>query len=154
MTFVKGIQHWLQRSRHGKGMLLKPGFHRLQCSFLIPFHGEHIVGFLFDNRLGDGFLAAYSVNGDQSTGKSQTSEESRNGGNLVGFAVNRYLPYNESLFTCPRTRPAAVVSAPASDQMNVVPSFHRWQHGLSDWFPASAQSIGENTAQIGWDHPA
>jgi hypothetical protein len=29
MTLVKGIQHGLQRSRHGKGMLRKPGFYRL-----------------------------------------------------------------------------------------------------------------------------
>jgi hypothetical protein len=54
MTFVKGIQHWLHSSRHGKGMLRKPGFHRLQGAWLIPFHGEYIVGLLFENRLGDG----------------------------------------------------------------------------------------------------
>ena len=92
MTLVKGIQHGLQRSRHGKGMLLKPGFHRLQCSFLIPFHGEHIVGFLFENRLGDGFLAAFSVDGDQPSAERQTRKESGYGGDLIGFAVHRFLP--------------------------------------------------------------
>ncbi len=89
MPFVKGIQYGLQRSRHRKGMLFKPGFHRLQGPFLIPFHSEHIVGLLVENRLGDGFLAADSVDGDQSTGESQTSEQSRNGRHLVGFAVHR-----------------------------------------------------------------
>jgi hypothetical protein len=91
MTFVKGIQHWLHSSRHGKGMLRKPGFHRLQGAWLIPFHGEYIVGLLSENRLDDSFLAACCVDGAP-TGESQTREQSRNGGDLVGFAVHRFLP--------------------------------------------------------------
>ena len=67
VLFVKGIQHWLHSSRHGKGMLRKPGFHRLQGAWLISFHREHIVGVLVENRLGDSFLAAYRVDGDQSS---------------------------------------------------------------------------------------
>src|SRR5262249_29411226 len=42
MTLVKGIQHGLQRRRHGKGMLLKPGFHPVQGALLIAFHREYI----------------------------------------------------------------------------------------------------------------
>ena len=92
MTLVKGIQHRLQGGRHSKGMLLKPSCYRLQGVVLISFHGDHIVGLLVANRLGDSFLTAYCVDGDQPTRECQTCEQSGNGGDLIGFAIHRLLP--------------------------------------------------------------
>ncbi len=57
MTFVNGIQHWLQSRRYGKGMLCEPGFHRLQGAFLIPFHGEEQRLFARMAEVYAGFLA-------------------------------------------------------------------------------------------------
>jgi hypothetical protein len=40
-------------------------------------------------------------------------------------------PNTSRCSTSPRTRPAARVTAPVSDQRNGVPSCHRWPHGLA-----------------------
>ena len=125
MTLVTGMQHRLQRSQHGKGMLLKPGFNHLQGALLIPFHREYIVGVLVENRLSDGFLAASSVDGDQPTGERQTREQTRNAGNLVGFAVP--LPaLTPAGAHWPMHSPDAAAIDPVCGQTNAEPSFHRW----------------------------
>ena len=91
MMFIKGIQHGLQRSWYGIGMLLKPGFHHVQGVVLIALHCEYLVSMLIKNRLSDGFLAADRIDGDQPSSDCQTCEQRRNSGNLIGFAVYGYL---------------------------------------------------------------
>jgi hypothetical protein len=92
MMLVKGIQHGFQRSRNDKGIFRKPGFHRLRVPLLIPFHGEHIIGLLVKNRLGNSFLAAYRDNGDQAAREHQTRKERGISGDIIGFTLHCFLP--------------------------------------------------------------
>jgi len=58
---------------------------------LIAFEGEHVIGALVDDALGDLFLCPHRIDRDDRALEIEHVQEFRDRGGLVGFSVDRAL---------------------------------------------------------------
>src|SRR5437879_3743230 len=63
--------------------------------------GQHVIAAAIDNSGGDFLLTAHGVDGDDGSLQVQDFEKLRDGGNLVGFAIDRLLAQQQMVLTRP-----------------------------------------------------